>query len=63
MSYDHGLVSIKVNHHARCLHQRSFCSKVIVRTHTRTDTQTRETFWLHYLDHKVVGKYWPTKRN
>jgi len=48
LTYETGSVMVKVNHRANYMWQKSFCFKVIIRTHT----QSR----LHYLDHQVVGK-------
>jgi len=43
------LERVRLNHLAKCILQMSFCSKVIVRTHTHTTDR------LHYTATKVVG--------
>jgi len=40
MTFETDLDSVKVNQHARYLDQRSHSSKIIVRTHRHTHTQT-----------------------
>jgi len=56
--YDLDLDRVKLNHRAKCLRQRSFCCKVIIRTHTDTHTHTADR--LHHKAAKTVGESWLT---
>jgi len=55
------LDSVKVNHQAKYLRQRSFSSKVIVQTDRHT--YTHETIALPSWTIKVVGKYSELQRS
>jgi len=68
LTYKHDLDKIKMYHRAKYLHQRSFCSKAIVRIHSRPTLHYKLVSWefnvpfqhkygntLHYKVTKAVG--------